>query len=191
MMHHRLALIRAGTSLWHGNFPSLRDEYLFEEKPPMDIKQETRDWLALSFVAGCGSRTALTLIDKFGKPSECFNASVIELEASGVKRHTIEQLKSSEPLHRADKEFQELERVGGKVLVIANPDYPALLRDTYDPPIALYCFGDLPRALSQPAVAIVGSRRCSTYGRNVAEMLARELAMRGVTILSGLARGID
>ena len=69
--------------------------------------------------------------------------------------------------------------------------YPSLLRETFDPPIVLYALGDIERALAQPAIAVVGSRSCSTYGRNVAEMLARELAERGITIISGLARGID
>ncbi len=157
----------------------------------MDINEEIRDWLALSFVTGVGSRTALTLIDNFGKPAACFKASTSELESAGVKRDTIAQLKSKDSYHRADLELRELERVGGKAIVIASPDYPALLRETYDPPIVLYCSGDLKPALAQPVVAIVGSRRCSTYGRNVAEMLGRELAARGVTIASGLARGID
>lgn len=157
----------------------------------MDINQEIRDWLAFSFVTGVGSRTALTLIDKFSKPAACFQASASELEAAGVKRDTIEQLKSGDSYHRADLELRELERINGRAIVIASPEYPALLRETYDPPIVLYCSGDLKPALAQPMVAIVGSRRCSTYGRNVAEMLGRELAARGVTIVSGLARGID
>lgn len=157
----------------------------------MDIHQEIRDWLALSFVTGVGSRTALTLIDKFGKPANCFQASTSDLESAGVNSDTIEQLKSGDAYHRADLELLGLERLGGKAIVIASPDYPALLRETYDPPIVLYCSGDLKGALVQPVVAIVGSRRCSTYGRNVAEMLSRELAARGVTIASGLARGVD
>src|SRR5687768_4515435 len=101
----------------------------------MDINQEIRDWVALSFVTGVGSRTALTLIDTFGKPANCFQASTSDLEAAGVKRDTIEQLKSGDSYHRADRELHELERAGGKAIVIASPDYPALLRETYDPPI--------------------------------------------------------
>lgn len=157
----------------------------------MDNLQEIREWLALSFVTGVGSRTALILIDRFATPANCFKANTSELETLGLKRDTIEQLKSAEPFNRADKELQALERLGGKALVIASPDYPRLLRETYDPPIVLYYSGDLTKVLTQPAVAIVGSRRCSTYGRNVAEMLGRELAARGVTIVSGMARGID
>jgi DNA processing protein len=157
----------------------------------MDINKESRDWLALSFVTGIGSRTALTLIDNFGKPSACFNASPRDLESLGIKQDLIEQLQSAEAYKRADRELLELARLCGRAIAIASPEYPSLLRETYDPPIVLYSSGALQGAFAQPLLAIVGSRRCSTYGRNVAEMLGRELAGRGVTIVSGLARGID
>ena len=94
-------------------------------------------------------------------------------------------------MRAAAHEIEELARLGGKALTLTDERYPQLLRETYDPPIVIYCLGDLTAALSQPAIAIVGSRRCSTYGRNVAEKLSRELAERGVTVVSGLARGID
>jgi DNA processing protein len=157
----------------------------------MDRNQENRDWLALSFVTGIGSRTALTLIDTFGRPAECFLAGIAELEALGLKSDLIEQLKSKDAYKRVDQVLADLERIGGRAIAIASPEYPALLRETYDPPIVLYAAGNLREVLAQPLLAIVGSRRCSTYGRNVAEMLGRELASRGVTIVSGLARGID
>lgn len=157
----------------------------------MQTNDELLDWLALSFVTGVGSRTAALLLDRFGSPAACFAASILALEFAGVKRDIIEQLKSDEPRKRAEQEVRELEKLGGEVLYLTDERYPTLLRETYDPPIVLYALGDLPVALAQPAVAIVGSRRCSTYGKNAAEMLARELSARGVTIVSGLARGID
>jgi DNA processing protein len=76
-------------------------------------------------------------------------------------------------------------------LVLDDGVYPSLLREIYDPPIVLYVKGAWAECLDQPCVAIVGSRRCSTYGQNAALMLARDLAQRGVTIVSGFARGID
>lgn len=131
------------------------------------------------------------MIDKFGSPTACLEASSFSLEAASLRRDTIDAIKSAEPRERAERELQELAKLGGEAVVLKDERYPALLRETYDPPIVLYCLGDFERAFSQPAVAMVGSRRCSTYGRNVAEMLARELSERGVTIVSGLARGID
>lgn len=150
-----------------------------------------RDWIALSQVIGVGSRTAAALIDKFGSPTACLDASSHSLETSSLRRETIDALKSTEPRERASRELEELAKLGGEAVILEDERYPALLRESYDPPIVLYCLGDFARAFAQPALAIVGSRRCSTYGRNVAEMLARELAERGVTIVSGLARGVD
>ncbi len=150
-----------------------------------------RDWIALSFVVGVGSRTAAMLIDKVGSPAAVFESSARHLESAGLGPKTIDAIKSSEPREKATLEIEGLMRLGGRALILTDEQYPALLRETYDPPIVIYCLGDLASACSQPAVAIVGSRRCSTYGRNVAEKLSRELAERGVTIVSGLARGID
>jgi len=82
-------------------------------------------------------------------------------------------------------------KLGGDIIVLDDGVYPMLLRETYDPPVVLYVKGAWSDCLDRPCVAIVGSRRCSTYGQNAALMLSRELAQRGVTIISGLARGID
>ena len=150
-----------------------------------------RDWIALSFVIGVGSRTAAMLIDTFGSPMLVFAANERALESAGLRRETIDALKSSEPQEKAMREIEELAQLGAQALTLAHETYPRLLRETYDPPIVIYCLGDVASAFGQPVVAIVGSRRCSTYGRNVAEKLSRELAERGVTIVSGLARGID
>jgi DNA processing protein len=150
-----------------------------------------RDWVALSFVTGVGSRTAAMLIDVFGSPAACFEASRTALENFGLKRQAIDAVKSSEPRERAVRQLEDLARISGTAIVLEDERYPALLRETYDPPVVLYVRGDFSRAIGQPAVAIVGSRQCSTYGRNVAELLSRELGERGVTIISGLARGID
>ncbi len=156
-----------------------------------NLETTLRDWIALSFVVGVGSRTAAMLIDRFGSPTLVFSASAPSLESAGLSRETIDAMKGSETREKALREIEGLARLGGAALTLANERYPKLLRETYDPPIVIYCLGDVAAALSQPAVAVVGSRRCSTYGRNVAEKLSRELAERGVTIVSGLARGID
>lgn len=156
-----------------------------------ETENSARDWIALSFVTGVGSRTAAILIDKFTSPASVFEASAHALESAGLKRETVDSIKSGETREKAAREVEELARLGGEALSLNDERYPKLLRETYDPPIVIYCLGNLVSAFSQPAIAIVGSRRCSTYGRNVAEKLSRELAERGVTIVSGLARGID
>ena len=156
-----------------------------------ETENSLRDWIGLSFVIGVGSRTAAMLIDRFGSPSSVFDASAHALEAAGLRRNTIDAIKGAEPREKAAREIEELVKLGGEALMLADARYPALLRETYDPPIVIYCLGDFASTFSQPGIAIVGSRRCSTYGRNVAEKLSRELAERGVTIISGMARGID
>ena len=156
-----------------------------------ESEHSLRDWIALTFVTGVGSRTAAMLIDKFGSPSSVFGASSHALESAGLKRETIDAIKSSETRDKAAREIEELARLGGQALCLTDERYPTLLRETYDPPIVIYCLGDISAAFTQPCVAVVGSRRCSTYGRNVAEKLSREIAERGITIVSGLARGVD
>jgi DNA processing protein len=156
-----------------------------------NFDNSTLDWIALSFVTGVGSRTAALLIDRFGSPSACFDLNSGELEAAGLKRASIAALNSQTTREKAAEQLEELSKLGADVLTLADSRYPDLLRETYDPPIVLYIKGDFEKAMAQPALAVVGSRGCSTYGRNVAEMLSRELAERGITIVSGLARGID
>lgn len=159
----------------------------------MDSEQQNslRDWIALSFVTGVGSRTAAVLIDRFVTPTVVLDGAASSLEAAGLKRDTIDAIKNPEHREKAAREIEELARIGGEALTLTDERYPTLLRETYDPPIVIYWLGDFATALAQPTIAIVGSRHCSTYGRNVAEKLSRELAERGVTIVSGLARGID
>ena len=155
------------------------------------MRVDLADWIALNMIRGIGPRTANLLLDYFGTPANVFAASRDRLTAEGLKPETIAQLHDTEILDKAQAEIERLEALGAQVLTLADEAYPQLLREIYDPPIVLYVKGDLASALSQPGIAVVGSRRCSTYGTNAANFLARELALHGVTIISGLARGID
>ncbi len=155
------------------------------------MRVDLTDWIALNMVRGIGPRTANILLDHFGSPASVFAAPREVLLGEGLKPETIEQLQSTEILDKAQAEIEKLEILGASVITLADEGYPPLLREIYDPPIALYVRGDLKAALENPAIAVVGSRRCSTYGTNAANFLARELAAQGVTIISGLARGID
>ena len=156
-----------------------------------DISADLRDWLALSFVAGVGRRTAAVMIDRFSSPTAILDASPSRLEAAGLKAECVQSLKDPQYRDRGDRELEKIRSMGVELVVLSDPRYPALLKEIYDPPILLYVKGDIERAFRQPAVAVVGSRQCSTYGKNAAEMLGRDLASNGVTVISGLARGID
>jgi DNA processing protein len=155
------------------------------------MRADLADWIALNMIRGIGPRTANQLIDRFGTPVQVFAASRLSLEKAGIKPETIQELHDSEILEKANAEIERLEQLGAIVITLEDDDYPPLLREIYDPPIALYVRGDLKRACARPCLAVVGSRRCSTYGVNAAQSLARDLAQNGLTIVSGLARGID
>jgi DNA processing protein len=88
-------------------------------------------------------------------------------------------------------EIAAVKALGGDILLLDDGVYPSSLREIYDPPMVLYVKGAWSNCLDQPCIGVVGSRKCSTYGQNAALMLARDLAQRGVTIVSGFARGID
>ena len=155
------------------------------------MRPDLSDWIALNMVRGIGPRTANDLLAEFGTPAQVFAASRVALAKHKLKPDTIQELKDSSILEKAAGEMERLEALGAQVITIDDDDYPELLREIHDPPIALYVRGDLAKAYAQPCLAVVGSRRCSTYGINVAQMLARELAALGITIISGMARGID
>src|SRR5262245_46076382 len=155
------------------------------------MRADLADWIALNMIRGIGPRTANQLLDRFTSPAQVFAASRSALEKEGLKLETIQELHDSEILEKANQEIERLEALKAQVITLEDEAYPALLREIYDPPIALYVRGDLVRASRQPCLAVVGSRRCSTYGMNAAQSLARDLAANGLTIVSGLARGID
>lgn len=155
------------------------------------MRADLADWIALNMVRGIGPRTANQLLNHFGAPAQVFAASRLALQKEGLKPETIQELLDSAILEKANAEIERLEKLNAQVITLDDEDYPELLREIHDPPIAIYVRGDLQAAYRRPCLAVVGSRRCSTYGVNVAESLSRDLAAHGLTIISGLARGID
>jgi DNA processing protein len=150
-----------------------------------------RDWLALNMTPGIGPRAAAKLLERFGSAEAVYRATRAELEKVKLLPEAVDSIIARDQHERAEAEVAAIKKLGGDVLILDDGVYPSLLREIYDPPIALYVKGAWLECLDQPCVAIVGSRRCSTYGQNAASMLARDLAQRGVTIVSGFARGID
>lgn len=150
-----------------------------------------KDWIALNMTPGVGPRVTARLLEHFGSAEAIFDATRRDLALLRLPPETIESIASRELHARAEAEIERVRKLGGDILVLDDGVYPALLRETYDPPVVLYVKGAWDECLERPCIAIVGSRRCSTYGQNAALMMSRELAQRGVTIVSGLARGID
>ena len=150
-----------------------------------------KEWIALNMTPGIGPRSAAMLLERFGSAEAVFNATRAELEGVRLRAETIESIRSRDLLETAAQEIERVRQLNADVLLLDDGTYPSLLREIFDPPITLYVKGAWETCLDAPCVAVVGSRRCSTYGQNAALMLARDLASRGLTIISGLARGID
>jgi DNA processing protein len=150
-----------------------------------------RDWIALNMTPGIGPRAATKLLERFGSAESVFRARRPELESLRLRPESIESIMARDKHEIAATETARVRDLGGDVIILDDGIYPALLREIPDPPVTLYVRGAWEACLEQPCIAIVGSRRCSTYGQNTANMLSRDLASRGVTVISGLARGID
>jgi DNA processing protein len=150
-----------------------------------------KEWIALNMTPGVGPRAATKLLERFGSAEAVFHARRTELEALRMRPETIESIIKREFDEKAGQEFERVKALGGDILILDDGSYPAHLREIADPPITLYVRGDWQGCFELPGVAVIGSRMCSTYGENAAEMLSRELAARGICIISGLARGID
>lgn len=150
-----------------------------------------RDWIALNMTPGIGPRAMTKLLERFGAAEVVFGAPRAELEQLRLRPETIESIIARDQHDEAAQELEQVRALGADILILDDGMYPALLREIADPPITLYVQGEWAACLEQPCIGVVGSRRCSTYGQNAATMLARDLAAHNVTVISGLARGID
>lgn len=147
-------------------------------------------WLGLTRVEGLGVRGAHKLLEQFQSPQAVFMASLTELEGCGLPARVARAIFAQEGLKDAEREIEAAEKAGCQLLTYGSADYPPLLKQLPDPPLVLYVRGDV-KALSQHAVAMVGTRRPTAYGSSVAHRLAHDLAQRQLAVVSGLARGID
>jgi DNA processing protein len=153
-------------------------------------REEELHWLALKLIPGLGTRISGKLIAKFRTPMAVFRASLTELESAGVSGSVAQSISSGCTFDDAATQQQRLVDTGTMTVAITDPRYPALLREIYDPPVLLFARGRV-ELLQSTAIGVVGTRRPTPYGLAVAERLAGDLARAGLTIVSGMARGID
>lgn len=147
-------------------------------------------WVGFSRVPGIGPVRLRALLDYFGDIQAAWNASPATLLAVGLDRRSTETLVTLRGKLDLAAELERVARSGGRVLTWDSPEYPAALRNIADPPPVLYVRGQfLPR--DEWALAVVGTRRATVYGREATRSLVGGLAASGVTIVSGLAHGID
>lgn len=147
------------------------------------------DWLVLHRTPGIGSRRLRKLLADFGSPAAILGASREQLRAAGVGPQSIDYIASP------DREAVEADLAwsaapDNRIVTCHAPDYPPLLKELSDPPALLFVHGD-PEYLTQPQLAIVGSRNPSHDGQAMAREFAAHLASCGLTVTSGLASGID
>ena len=147
-------------------------------------------WLALGLTPGLGARLTGKLLNTFGDPETVFEASQTALEGAGIPSAVADSIRRHESFSRAERELAQLRSLGGKLVHWNETEFPPLLKQIYDPPPLLYARGDV-QCLRRHSLSMVGTRRPSLYGNLMAERLARDLADRGLVIVSGLARGID
>lgn len=148
-------------------------------------------WLALSLIPGVGSILIKRLLERFKTPEAVFQASLEDLlRTEGLSEKVAREIRKGPMEKGVQRELQLLSKVGGKIITLKDDAYPSRLREIYDPPPVLYVRGEL-KEEDELAISIVGSRKTSPYGRWITEKMSQELARHGVTIVSGMARGID
>jgi len=157
----------------------------------LPTEAEVRDWLALSLVPGLGPRLTASLIEHFGNVANARRATVNELRVvpkigEGLSRQFYDALQSVD----VEAELHLMREHGVHVVIRGTPAYPTHLNTIHDAPWVLYVKGVLSPA-DINAVAVIGSRICTPYGKRVTAKLCRDLATAGYTVVSGLARGID
>ncbi|XOF32408.1 MAG: DNA-processing protein DprA [Candidatus Electrothrix sp. YB6] len=160
----------------------------------MQERNDIREWLTLVFLPGLGSVQIRRLLAAFGAPSRVLAAGRSVAEVPGIGKRLAAVFSSPAQLDkarcRAEQEYARVRAGNFHLLCCDDPLYPTALQHIHNPPVLLYCQGDL-ACLQHPAVAVVGSRTPTEYGRRISAMLARQLVSAGVTVVSGLAVGID
>jgi DNA processing protein len=155
------------------------------------MAEEIFYWLALSLTPGVGGILIKRLLDHFKTPEAVFQASLQELrQIEGLGERVAKEIQKGPVEKKVEKELYLLKEVGGKMMTINDESYPIRLKEIYDPPPLLYMRGELKKE-DELAVAIVGSRKTTPYGRWMTEKMGQELARHRITIVSGMARGID
>jgi DNA processing protein len=147
-------------------------------------------WLGLMLTPGMGATRIWRAMKRLGAAERVFEASLTELEGLGMPAKSAQFCFEGKARVAAESELRRVAEAGGQVVTPEDSGYPERLREIYDPPAVLWVRGSV-ELLSRPGIAVVGTRHPSVYGAGMAEMLSRDLANRRLTILSGMARGVD
>jgi DNA processing protein len=152
--------------------------------------EKLKYWIALKSIPGVGNITFPALVDKFVSLPSIFNTSASQLATTpGISKKIATAIASFKDWDKIKLELDRTIKAGIKIITYSDELYPAKLLNIYDRPAFLYVKGNLTK--DEINIAMVGSRQASTYGKYTTERISRELAIKGITIVSGLARGID
>ncbi|MFC1904092.1 DNA-processing protein DprA [Chloroflexota bacterium] len=152
--------------------------------------EDIKYWVGFSFIPGIGRVRSAQLENYFGNLEDAWKAGPAELKHTGLDSGSIHAITTWRLKISLDAEMEKLERYGVKVFNYKEPDYPSRLKEIYDYPPLIYVRGSL-LPEDEWCLAIVGTRRATAYGRQITEEIVTDLAQSKITIVSGLARGID
>jgi DNA processing protein len=161
------------------------------EQQALETKEKARlGWMALALTPAMGPTRIGKAMARLGAAERVFEASLTELEGAGLPAQAAQFVFEGRAFIAAEDEAKRVAEAGGFLLTREDEAYPERLLEIYDPPAVLWIRGDA-TVLARPGIAVVGTRQPSPYGLGMAEMLSRDLANRRLTILSGMARGVD
>jgi DNA processing protein len=154
------------------------------------VKEETYDCLTLSLVPELGLRCLNQIVRHHRDLKELLRHPPGKVDRFFLSREVRTFISSGRARRAADQAIQASSRKGIWILSVFDEEYPHLLKQIFDPPAILYGCGNV-EVLRRPSIAVVGSRRCSVYGKEVIRMITREISSLGLSVVSGMARGVD
>jgi DNA processing protein len=147
--------------------------------------------ITLNMIPSLGPKRINNIVQNFANVSEFLNASLLDLsQIIGLNKKTCENILRYRNKIDTAREIKRAEELGINIITIYDKEYPAYLKEIYDPPPVLYVLGDI-STFQYDSIAIVGTRKPTNYGKKAAEYFAQELATMEINIVSGMARGID
>lgn len=170
--------------------PVLSNQVLSHHVSSPALTEDRVAWLALALTPQLGPRRILRAVERCGSPAKVVSSGLTELESLQLPAESAQFIFDGNARRAADQEIEGLAKTGAGFVTYADEAYPERLREIFDPPVLLWIRGNA-NLLAQPSIAVVGTRHPTPYGTGMAEMLSRDLANRGLIILSGMARGVD
>jgi DNA processing protein len=154
------------------------------------LDEDRLAWLAMVLAPGLGPKRILDAVKNLESPSQIFALPLTALEGLRFPAQAVQFIFDGKARQAAEEEWARVAAQGATLVTYSCPEYPERLKEIYDPPPVLWVRGAA-SLLTQPGIAVVGTRHPSPYGSGMAEMLSRDLAVRRLLIISGMARGVD